>query len=183
MLPAGFEPPILAGERPQTHALDRAACGIGTPRPLYHRESDPVPIVQEAGWAPGPVWTGAENLAPSGIRSPDRPSRSEYNVNKKTNGMRQSPEFECDYVNTYELTSLRRIVNQLQPTVLGASDVHTLGQIRNYRMCGLLLDINMPKYSRSCAELSTTPWQTYGGVEACLRKIYIGTTCRWVVKL
>ena len=25
---------------------------------------DPVPIVQGAGWAPGPVWTGAENLAP-----------------------------------------------------------------------------------------------------------------------
>jgi hypothetical protein len=24
---------------------------------------DPVPIVQEAGWAPGPVWTCAENLA------------------------------------------------------------------------------------------------------------------------
>ena len=24
---------------------------------------EPVPIVQEAGWAPGPVWTGAENLA------------------------------------------------------------------------------------------------------------------------
>ena len=28
---------------------------------------DPVPIVQEAGWDPGPVWTGAENLAPTGI--------------------------------------------------------------------------------------------------------------------
>ena len=41
-------------------------------------EKDPVPIVQEAGWAPGPVWTGAENLAPYiGIRSPDRPARSE----------------------------------------------------------------------------------------------------------
>ena len=26
-----------------------------------------VPIVQEAGWAPGPVWTGAENLAPPGF--------------------------------------------------------------------------------------------------------------------
>jgi hypothetical protein len=38
---------------------------------------DPAPIVQEAGWAPGPVWTGAENLAPTGIRSPDRPARSE----------------------------------------------------------------------------------------------------------
>jgi hypothetical protein len=27
---------------------------------------DPVPIVQEAGWAPGPVWIGAENLASPG---------------------------------------------------------------------------------------------------------------------
>ena len=25
---------------------------------------DTVPIVQDAGWAPGPVWTSAENLAP-----------------------------------------------------------------------------------------------------------------------
>jgi hypothetical protein len=40
-------------------------------------EKDPVPIVQEAGWAPGPVWTGAENLASTGIRSPDSPARSE----------------------------------------------------------------------------------------------------------
>ena len=23
-----------------------------------------VPLVQEAGWAPGPVWTGAESFAP-----------------------------------------------------------------------------------------------------------------------
>ena len=38
---------------------------------------DPVPSVQEAGWAPGSVWTGAENLTPIGIRSPDRPVRSE----------------------------------------------------------------------------------------------------------
>ena len=30
---------------------------------------DPVSIVQEAGWAPGPVWTGAENLSSTGIRS------------------------------------------------------------------------------------------------------------------
>ena len=37
---------------------------------------DPVLIVQEAGWAPGSVWTGAENLAPIGIRSPDRPASS-----------------------------------------------------------------------------------------------------------
>ena len=36
-----------------------------TPRPLYPREIEPVPIVQEVGWAPGPIWTVAENLAPS----------------------------------------------------------------------------------------------------------------------
>ena len=30
MPPAGFEPTISAGERPQTYALDRAATGIGS---------------------------------------------------------------------------------------------------------------------------------------------------------
>ena len=34
-----------------------------TPQPIYSRERDPVPIVQEAEWAAGPVWTVAENLA------------------------------------------------------------------------------------------------------------------------
>ena len=46
-------------------------------QPLFTPGKDPVPIVQEAGWAPGPVWTGAENLVPTGIRSPDRPARSQ----------------------------------------------------------------------------------------------------------
>jgi len=35
-----------------------------TPWPLFTPGKDPVPIVQEAGWAPGPVWTGAIYLAP-----------------------------------------------------------------------------------------------------------------------
>ena len=47
------------------------------PRPLFTPGKDPVPNVQEAGWAPGPVWTGAENLATPGIRSPDRPARNQ----------------------------------------------------------------------------------------------------------
>jgi hypothetical protein len=33
---------------------------------------DPVPLAQEVGWAPGPVWPCAKNLAPTGIRSLDR---------------------------------------------------------------------------------------------------------------
>jgi hypothetical protein len=46
------------------------------PATLYPGK-DPVPIVQETGWAPEPVWTGTENVAPTGIRSPDRPARSQ----------------------------------------------------------------------------------------------------------
>jgi len=53
----------LEGVRGQSHA----------PAALFPVK-DAVPTVQEAGWAPGPVWTGAENLAPTGIRSPDRPA-------------------------------------------------------------------------------------------------------------
>jgi hypothetical protein len=43
-----------------------------TSRPLHPWEKDPVSVVQEAGRAPGPVWTDTENLAATGIRSPDR---------------------------------------------------------------------------------------------------------------
>ena len=47
-----------------------------TPRPDFTPGKDPEPIVQEGVWVSAPVWTGAENLAPTGIRSPDRPARS-----------------------------------------------------------------------------------------------------------
>jgi hypothetical protein len=48
-----------------------------TPQLLFTPGKDPAPIVQEAGLAAGTVWTSAENLAPTGIRSPDRPARSQ----------------------------------------------------------------------------------------------------------
>ena len=38
-------------------------------------ENDPVPIVQEVGWVSGPGWIGSENLAHTGISSPDKPAR------------------------------------------------------------------------------------------------------------
>jgi hypothetical protein len=43
----------LKGVRGQRHAP-----------PLFTPGRNPVPFLQEAGCAPGPVWTGAENLAP-----------------------------------------------------------------------------------------------------------------------
>ena len=51
-----------------TSALDSG--GWSTPCPgRISCWKDPVSIVKEAGWAAGPVGTGAENLAPTGIRS------------------------------------------------------------------------------------------------------------------
>jgi hypothetical protein len=42
--------------------------GWSAPRPgRFTPWKDPVPIVQEAGWAPGPVWMGAKNRTPLGF--------------------------------------------------------------------------------------------------------------------
>jgi hypothetical protein len=60
-----------------TSALEGGEWSAARPGPYFTPGKDPVPIVQEAGWAPGPVWTGPENLTPTGIRSPDRPARSQ----------------------------------------------------------------------------------------------------------
>ena len=47
-----------------------------TPRPHFTPGKDPVPIVQEAGWVPGPVWKGGKSrLHRDSIQ--DRPARSQ----------------------------------------------------------------------------------------------------------
>jgi len=49
-----------------TSALDGSSWS--TPRPRrFTPEKGSVPIVQKTGWAPGSVWTVAENLAPPGL--------------------------------------------------------------------------------------------------------------------
>ena len=47
-----------------------------TPQPHFTPGKDPVPILQEAGWAPGPVWTGRKSR-PHRDSIPDRPARSQ----------------------------------------------------------------------------------------------------------
>jgi hypothetical protein len=73
----GHEGPEVESKYSPTLSLTSAQDGVGCQHhapAVYPRERDPVPIVQEAGWAPGPVLTVAENLARTGIRSPDRPA-------------------------------------------------------------------------------------------------------------
>ena len=47
-----------------------------TPRPHFTPGKDPVPILQEADWAPGPVWTGG-NSRPHRDSIPDRPAHNQ----------------------------------------------------------------------------------------------------------
>ena len=59
------------------HSTRRALRGQqDAPAALYPGKHS-VPIVHGAGWAPGPVWTGGEKPAHTGIRSKDCPARSQ----------------------------------------------------------------------------------------------------------
>jgi hypothetical protein len=60
---------------------------------------DPVPIVQEAGWAPGPAWTYAKNRTPTRIWSPEHPvcSQSLYQLSYPVHSL-------CVYI--YHTTSV-----------------------------------------------------------------------------
>ena len=47
-----------------------------TPRQHFTPGKDPVPILQEAGWTPGPIWTGGKSR-PHRDSIPDRPAHSQ----------------------------------------------------------------------------------------------------------
>ena len=54
--------------------------GQSQPQPLYPRERDLAPIVEERWVVPSSVWTCTENLTLTGISSPDRPVRTDYAI-------------------------------------------------------------------------------------------------------
>ena len=56
-----------------TAALEGWLVVSSTPRPHFTTGKYPVPILQEAGWAPGPVWTGGKPR-PHRDSIPDRPA-------------------------------------------------------------------------------------------------------------
>jgi len=80
----------LEGVRGQQHA----------PATLYPGK-DPVPTLQEARWAPGPVWTGGKSR-PNRDSITDRPARSSVAIPTELPGPRimckNSVNFLC-YVN------------------------------------------------------------------------------------
>jgi len=82
-----------------------------TPRPHFTPGKTRYPLYKRLGGAPGPVWTDAENLVPIGIRSPDRPARSQ-----SLHRLRYPAHFSCighrkTYVRIYDISRRNQYSN------------------------------------------------------------------------
>jgi len=82
-----------------------------TPLPHFTSGKEPVPIVQEAGWAPGPVWTGGKSR-PHRDLIPDRSARSQslYRLNY--------PAHEYLFYSAQMVCIRKRFVLLVQPLIL-----------------------------------------------------------------
>jgi len=87
---------------------------IATPRPIYCRERALVPIVQEVVWAPEPVYTDAENLAPPGFE----PTNTQGVTILSTLSRPNSTCYERDKGINKEINRLRIYYSHVEPTVL-----------------------------------------------------------------
>jgi len=76
-----------------------------TPRPHFTPRKDPVPILQEAGWAPRPVWTEGKSR-PHRHSIPDRPVRSQslYRLSYPAHKPNKMSQVKCNKV---DLKTLR----------------------------------------------------------------------------
>ena len=88
-----------------------------TPRPHFTPGKEPVPILQEAGWAPGPVWTSGKSR-PNRDSIPDRPASSQ---------------------SLYRLSYQAHNLNEYQGYILGVGGRRTVRRIDNLTtfMCRL----------------------------------------------
>jgi hypothetical protein len=97
-----------------------------TPRPYSISGKDPVPIAQEAGWALGPVWTGAENLAHPRDWSPDRPARSSVSIPTELPGPRTKwikiSRWNCDFQFLFHLRLQHSIPNEWNTVLFFRAD-------------------------------------------------------------
>ena len=75
-----------------------------TPRPHFTLGKDPVPILQEAGWALVPVWAG-EKSRPHQDSIPDRPARSSVAIPTELPGP------HCIYIYIYMYIYIVWIIN------------------------------------------------------------------------
>jgi len=147
-----------------------------TPRPPCTAGKDPVPIVQEAVWAPGPVWTGVENLAPTGIRSPDRPARSQslYRLNYPAHLYERSKRKIRVFMVTlsslvieirrFESTYILHLQESRTPSFLKMKAIRfseTSETRKSYKQCNIPEDLN-PKH-QYCEKPKTRMFEIFCG--------------------
>ena len=75
-----------------TTALEGVSGQQHAPAAIYHGK-DPVPILQEDGWAPGLVWTGGKSR-PHRDSIPDRPARSPVAIPTELPGLRSEAYYK-----------------------------------------------------------------------------------------
>ena len=105
-----------------------------TPRPYFTPGKDPIPILQEAGWPPRPVWTRGKSRPPRDS-IPDRPVRRQslyrlsYRAHILTHSMVQSPSWEANwFAASQEIPRISRNPKFLYSTHKRPPTVSILGQ-------------------------------------------------------
>jgi len=68
-----------------TVALEGGEWSAARPGNTLRPGKDPVPILQEAGWAPGPIWSGGKSH-PHRDSIPDRPACSSVAIPTELHG-------------------------------------------------------------------------------------------------
>jgi hypothetical protein len=70
----GGEVEVGLHSRPRRKKTVGGQCHVPASLPQIKKQA---PIVQEAGWASGAFWIDVENVASTGVTTPDRPACSE----------------------------------------------------------------------------------------------------------
>jgi len=121
-----------------------------TPRPHFIPGKDPVPILQEAWWAPGPVWTGGK-YRPHRDSIPDRPAQwrntyvwrysgRETAVKGSSHGTCEPSVLwrtNCTTIRRYQMHPTRNCTNvshTYEPPILNF-DVSTLNWTQTWWLC------------------------------------------------
>jgi len=87
-----------------TAALEGGEWVSSTPRPHFSPGKDPLPILQEAGWVPEPVWTGGISR-PHRDSSPDRPARSQSLYRLSYRAHTYTVRYQCQNVEKFNIRS------------------------------------------------------------------------------
>jgi len=84
-----------------------------TPRPHFTPGNDKVPILQEAGWAPGPVWLGGKSR-PHRDSIPDRPAHSSVAIPTELPGPQINVRYSVNIRRTINLSSFEYVFGSQQ---------------------------------------------------------------------